>query len=347
MNVLITGAAGYIGTMLIERFAHSSSIETIYGIDLRAPPARFVHSDKVRWVQADVADHAWKSQVDGKAIHVVIHCAYQIRELYGSKKKQQEQWNIDGAGKVFEFALGCPSLRRIVQLSTVSAYGALPENSVDRPFTEESPLREGVYLYGVQKRRVEELVWQLFRRCRPSAHIVVLRLASVSGPRGRFGLNRYGLLSTIAGGFPFLICGRPDWGRQYLHEDDLIDVVSMLVHLPPTAGYQVFNVSPPDFLDVTSIGHLFNKQVVVLPPLALRALFALLWHGTRGAITTPAGAWKFLSYPIRVDGSLLQRTHGYEFRYSSLEALQAREGRHAEPPQTSLHATLDDSVSSR
>ena len=127
----------------------------------------------------------------------------------------------------------------------------------------ESPLREDVYLYGVQ-RRVEEFVWQLFRRCRPSAHIVVLRLASVSGPRGRFGLNRYGLLSTIAGGFPFLICGRPDWGRQYLHEDDLIDVVSMLVHLPPTAGYQVFNVSPPDFLDVTSIGRLFNKRVVAL-----------------------------------------------------------------------------------
>lgn len=343
MNVLITGAAGYIGTMLIERFARSDSIERIHGVDLRAPPARCVHLDKVRWIQADVADGTWMSQVDGEAIHAVIHCAYQIRELYGGKKKQQEQWNIEGARKVFEFALGCPSLRRLVQLSTISAYGAQPENSVDRPFTEESPLCEEIYLYGVQKRRVEELLRQLVRRARPSAHVVVLRLASVSGPRGRFGLNRYGLLSTIAGGFPFLICGRPDWGRQYLHEDDLIDVISFLVHLPPTAGYQVFNVSPPDFLDVTTIGRLFDKRVVAVPPLALRALFALLWHGTRGAITTPAGAWKFLSYPIRVDGSLLQRTHGYAYRYSSLEALHAREGRHAEQPQPSLHAALDDS----
>jgi hypothetical protein len=86
---------------------------------------------------------------------------------------------------------------------------------------------------------------------------------------------------------------------------------------------------------VSSIGRLFDKQVVGLPPPALRALFALLWHGTRGAIATPAGAWKFLSYPIRVDGSLLQRTHGYQYRYSSLEALVAREGCHAErfPPR--------------
>jgi nucleoside-diphosphate-sugar epimerase len=342
MNVLITGAAGYIGTMLIERLAHSHSIEAIHGVDIQ--PARCRSYGKVCWIQADVAEDGWLSQVHGKNIEVVIHCAYQIRELYGGKKKQQEHWNIDGARKVFEFALGCPSVRRVVQLSTVSAYGALPQNSLDRPFTEESPLCEDVYLYGVQKKRIENLLWHLFRRLRPSAHIVVLRLASVSGPRGRFGLNRYGLLSTIAGRFPFVICGRPDWGRQYLHEDDLIDVVSTFVHSPPTTGYEVFNVSPPDFLDATSIGRLFKKRVVALPPRLLQGLFALLWHGSRGAMTTPAGAWRFLSYPIRVDGSRLQLACGYEYRYSSLQALMAREGRYADPPPRQSLETPVESV---
>jgi nucleoside-diphosphate-sugar epimerase len=341
MNVLITGAAGYIGTMLIERLAYSDDIDAIYAIDVRAHPARCADHDRLHWIRADVADDEWIPRVDGKVIDVVIHCAYQIRELYGGKRKQQERWNIDGARKVFEFALASPSVRRIVHLSTVSAYGALPANSLDSLFTEESPLSEDVYLYGVQKKRVENLLWHMFRRLRPPAHVVVLRLASVSGPRGRFGLNRYGLLSTIGGRFPFLVCGRPDWGRQYLHEDDLIDLLSTFVHLPPATGYQVFNVSPPDFLDATSIGRLFNKRVVPLPPLLLRALFSLLWHGTRGAVTTPAGAWKFLSYPIRVDGSRLQQAHGFEYRYSSLEALMAREGRYAEPPRQSVQTTMD------
>jgi UDP-glucose 4-epimerase len=341
MNVLITGAAGYIGTMLIERLARSDGIDEIYAIDVRAQPARSSNYDRLRWIRADIADDEWVARVEGMSIDVVIHCAYQIRELYGGKRKQQERWNIDGARKVFEFALACPSVRRVVQLSTVSAYGALPANSLDNLFTEESPLSEDVYLYGVQKKRVEDLLWHLFRRLRPPAHVVVLRLASVSGPRGRFGLNRYGLLSTIAGRFPFVACGRPDWGRQYLHEDDLIDVLTTFVHLPPTSGYQVFNVSPPDFLDATSIGQLFHKRVVTLPPLLLRALFSLLWHGTRGAVTTPAGAWKFLSYPIRVDGSRLQRAHGFEYRYSSLQALMAREGRYADPPIKSLQTTMD------
>jgi nucleoside-diphosphate-sugar epimerase len=341
MNVLITGAAGYIGMMLIERLSRCDSIDAIHGVDLKPEPAPSRRCAKLRWIRADVGEDGWVSQVAGQAIDVVIHCAYQIRELYGGNKKRQEHWNIDGARKVFEFALASPSVRRVVHLSTVSAYGALPENSSDRLFTEESPLSEDVFLYGVQKKRVENLLWHLFRRLRPAADIVVLRLASVSGPRGRFGLNRYGLVSTIAGRFPFLVCGRPDWGRQYLHEDDLIEVLSMIVHSPPATGYQVFNLSPPDFLDATSIGRLFDKRVVPLPPLLLRALFGLLWHGTRGAVTTPAGAWKFLSYPIRVDGSRFQRTYGYEYRYSSLQALMAREGRYADPPRPSLQTSMD------
>ena len=338
MNVLITGAAGYIGTMLIERLAHSDSIDAVYAIDIKAKPSRFDHFVKLLWIRADVAEDRWNSQFDEVRIDVVIHCAYQIRQLYGGKRKQQELWNVDGARKVFESALTSPSVRRVVHLSTISAYGALPTNAMDRLLTEESPLCEAAYLYGVQKKRVEDLLSHLFRRLRPSVHVVVLRLASVSG---RFGLNRYGLLSTIAGRFPFLVCGRPDWGRQYLHEDDLIDVLSTLVHLPPATGYEVFNVSPPDFLDASCIGRLFNKRVVPLPPVLLRALFALLWHGSRGAVMTPAGAWKFLSYPIRVDGSRLQRAYGYEYRYSSLQALMALEGRYAEPPRASLQTSVE------
>jgi nucleoside-diphosphate-sugar epimerase len=346
MNIVVTGAAGYIGTMLIERLANSDAVDTIFGVDLRPRPERCSAAARLRWIQADIAEDGWQSELRDQSIDVVIHCAYQIRELYGRNRARQRVWNIEGARKVFEFALTRPSLRRLIHLSTISAYGALPTNSADRPLTEADPLSEDTYLYGVQKKDVEDLLRQLSDRIRPLAHVVVLRLASVSGPRGRFGLNRYGLLSTIAGRFPCLICGRSDWGRQYLHEDDLIDVLSTFVRLPPATGHEVFNVSPADFLDATSIGRLFNKRVVPVPPLLLKALFSLLWHGSRGAVTTPSGAWKFLSYPIRVDGSRLQQVHGYCYRYSSLQALRAREGRYAAPPVPSLQTSMDSIGSS-
>jgi nucleoside-diphosphate-sugar epimerase len=209
-------------------------------------------------------------------------------------------------------------------------------------------LAEDTYLYGVQKKQVEDLLWQSYQRLRPSTHVVVLRLASVSGPRGRFGLNRYGLLSTIAGRFPCLICGRSDWGRQYLHEDDIVAVLSMLAHASPATGYQVLNVSPPDFLDAATLGRLFNKRVVVLPPALLKALFSLTWHGSHGAVTTPSGAWRMLTYPIRVDGSRLTRDYGYKYCYSSLDALIAQKGRYASSLQPITHLATDSAeMSSR
>jgi hypothetical protein len=63
-------------------------------------------------------------------------------------------------------------------------------------------------------------------------------------------------------------------------------------------------------------------------------------------MTTPAGAWKFLCYPIRVDGSRLQQAHGYTYRYSSLQALMAREGRYAARPMPSLQTSMDSIGSS-
>jgi nucleoside-diphosphate-sugar epimerase len=236
---------------------------------------------------------------------------------------------VDGARKVFEFALRTPSVRRLIQLSTVSAYGAHAANSVEDKLSERVPLNEDEYLYGVQKKEIEGLLRGLYERYRPSTHVVVLRLASVSGPRGRFGLNRYGLVSTVAGRFPFVIAGRSDWGRQYLHEDDAVAVIGMLTQLPAAPRLEVLNVSPKDHLSVRDLGRVFKKRVLLVPPILLRPLFWLLWHGTRGAVTTPPGAWKFLSYPIRVDGARLADVYGYTCRSSSLEALLAETGNYA------------------
>ena len=72
MNVLITGAAGYIGTMLIERLARSDSIDKIYGLDMRERPPRCDNCDKLSWIRADVSEDGWIEQIDRRAIDVVV-----------------------------------------------------------------------------------------------------------------------------------------------------------------------------------------------------------------------------------------------------------------------------------
>jgi nucleoside-diphosphate-sugar epimerase len=159
--------------------------------------------------------------------------------------------------------------------------------------------------------------------------VVVLRCASISGPFGRFALGRFGIVSTLTGLFPFLPCGRADFGRQYLHEDDVAGIVAVLLSAAPNQGYEVFNASPADYLAAADLAALLRKRIVLVPPILLRGLFALCWHASRGQVPTPKGAWKFVTFPIAVDGSSLTRTYGYAYRFTSAEALLARSGRHA------------------
>jgi nucleoside-diphosphate-sugar epimerase len=207
MRVLITGCAGYVGSVLTTALAKHEGVAEIVGLDLRPQPDR-LRIGKLRWVQADTAGDSWRAALGGHGIDAVIHCAYHTREPYGAEHERQRRWNLDGARNVFEFALGEPSVRRVIQFSTVSIYGARPENSPAAPFTEDTPVVPADYLYSRQKQAVEAILRGLYERSDRSKHAIIIRPASVSGPYGRYVVNRFGgVVSTLrtAAGDP----GRP------------------------------------------------------------------------------------------------------------------------------------------
>jgi UDP-glucose 4-epimerase len=328
MRVLITGAAGYVGSVLIDALQAMNNVTRIVGVDLRPRPDRLAANDKVAWIQADVSTDDWQAAAREHGADAVVHLAFQIRQLYGRRQRIQRRWNVDGARKAFAFALAEPSVRRLVHFSTVTAYGAQARNALAARFRESAPLRERDYLYGSHKREIEGLLEQAYAASDRSTHVVVLRCASISGPFGRFVLGRFGIVSTLTGLLPFLPCGRADFGRQYLHEDDAAGIVGGLLTAAPRRGYEVFNASPEDYLAANELASLLGKRTVVVPPALLRGLFALCWHASRGRIPTPRGAWKFVTFPIAVDGSALTRAYGWRYQFTSAEALMARSGRH-------------------
>jgi nucleoside-diphosphate-sugar epimerase len=291
VRVLITGAGGYVGSILVDAVQTMPNVTRIVGVDLKPCPDRLASNANIAWIQADVSSDDWQEAAREHRPDAVVHLAFQIRQLYGRKRKIQRRWNVDGARKVFAFAFAEPSVRRLIHFSTVTAYGAHADNTIAARLHESVPLRERDYLYGSHKREIEGLLERGYAAADRSTHVVVLRCASISGPYGRFALRRFGIVSTLTGLFPFLPCGRADFGRQYLHEDDAARIVCTLLTAGPRQGYEVYNASPEDYLAASDLAALLGKRTVILPPALLRALFALCWHASRGRIPTPRGAW--------------------------------------------------------
>jgi nucleoside-diphosphate-sugar epimerase len=69
-NVLITGAAGYIGSMLIESLSATEAIGKIVGIDLRDSSAAYQGNHKIKLIQADISQDSWKEAIGGEHVGV-------------------------------------------------------------------------------------------------------------------------------------------------------------------------------------------------------------------------------------------------------------------------------------
>ncbi len=338
-TVLITGAAGYIGAMLVDRFAQRNDVYRIVGIDKEPMPENFKGMEKLEYLQMNTAD-AWEETVRPHHPTIVIHTAWQIREMYGNQKLEW-QWNVGGSDKVFDFAFSEPSVERLIHFSTVASYGAYPDNSVEHRFTEEEPFRETNYLYAEEKRIAEVHLEEKYAKSNKRVPVAVVRPAAITGPRGRYQRIRFGLQSALAGqlkdSFIYRVISAlvafvpvtPKWLRQFVHEDDVVNIVETLAFGTLSFTYETFNLCPPGpVVRGADMAKAVGKRQLPVAPWLVRIAFAFFWHATRGKIPTGRGAWKSYSYPIAVDGSKVPRLLGYQYRYSSPDAFQYTTGKY-------------------
>ena len=335
--VVITGAAGYVGEMLCAQAATRSDIHTIVAID-KEPMTDFLRQvPKLKYVQANLADDSWQAAAAAASPAVVVHTAWQIRSLYGEAAKQW-RWNITGSDKVFAFAFGTPSVKTLIHFSTAASYSAQYTNTFDQFFVETDEQRPDDYRYALEKRIAEEHVQAVYRAAATQPAVVVLRPAAITGPRGRYIKLRFGLQSALAGNLRGGLLARlvtiltafmpatSGFARQFVHEDDVVDTV---VHFATTAprGYEVYNLTPTGpFLRATEMAAAVGKRVLWLPPVLVRLVFFLFWHGTRGRIPTAPGSWRFYAYPLLLCGDKLAAVR--PCRYDSVTAFTTTAGRY-------------------
>ncbi len=346
LTLFITGGSGYVGAMLADQFSKRPDVKEIICLDKEDTSDILVTNPKITHITANTSDGTWQEQVRAKNPDVVVHTAWQIREMYGQKKKQWK-WNVEGSQDVFDFAFSTPSIKKLIYFSTVASYGSYPDNTVDHFYTEEEPFRVTDYLYAEEKRIVEENLEKTYKKLKSeekmNAQVFIIRPAAITGPRGRYARIRFGLQSALSGSLKgqksflydlisLMVSWVPvtqKWLRQYIHEDDITDIVKLFTFKDLKGDYEIFNAAPPGPAVLgPDMAKAVGKRMLPIQPWMARFAFFWMWHLTRGRIPTSKGSWKGYSYPIAVDGSKIAKLHGFNYNFESKEAFVKTEGRY-------------------
>ena len=228
MNVLITGGAGYIGTVLTEKLIQDSRVDKIYVLDnlmyKQDGALPFCSSSKYEFIHGDVRDRELLSKFLERADLIFPLAAIVGFPACDKDPRAAQEINCDHVRYIAENSSG----KRVIYPNTNSGYGSVDSGSI---CTEESPL-EPISIYGKTKCEAENYILD-------HGH-TSLRLATVFGSSYRFRkdllVNDFTLKAVTDG---YVILFEHHFKRNYIHIRDVILAMTHMMGIPQnTRNYE-------------------------------------------------------------------------------------------------------------
>ena len=271
-TVLVTGAAGFIGSNLVMRLFHDfrnirvigvDSITDYYDVNIKYERLKEIELLNRDWtfVHASIADKDAVERIFSEdRISVVVNLAAQAGVRYSiTNPDAYVQSNLIGFYNILE-ACRYYEVEHLVYASSSSVYGS----NKKVPYSTDDKVDNPVSLYAATKKS-NELMAHAYSKLYniPSTG---LRFLTVYGPAGRPDIAYFGFTDKLVKGETIKIFNYGNCKRDFTYVDDIVEgVVRVMQHAPekengedglPIPPYKVYNIGnshPENLLEFVTI----------------------------------------------------------------------------------------------
>ncbi len=276
-TVLVTGAAGFIGSFLSERLLSDFEDIRIIGFDsvndyydIRLKESRLEKLQKHRnfiFIKANLADKDKVSEVFREySPQIVVNLAAQAGVRYSiTNPDAYIESNIIGFYNILEacrhsYDDGATPVEHLVYASSSSVYGS----NKKVPYSTDDKVDNPISLYAATKKS-DELMAHAYSKLYniPSTG---LRFFTVYGPAGRPDMAYFGFTDKLLRGETIRIFNYGNCKRDFTYIDDIVEGVVRVMQgaperkdgedglpVPPYAVYNIGNQNPENLLDFVDI----------------------------------------------------------------------------------------------
>ena len=304
MNILVTGAYGYIGGKMVKALCKRDWVNMVAGTDIREPsyrhPKYTFDTRDIRQPMDDIFEN--------RKIDTVVHTAYVLPPIHD--KWLMEEINKGGTENILS-ASAKAGVKQILYTSSTTAYGFYPDN--DEPLTEESPLRGNDDLTYAKNKREIEAIFKAFESAHPDIAVSIVRPCFVVGP---------GFKNPMAEHLQKKLVMMPAKTRpwQFVHEEDLINVMVLMLEKRKAGA---FNVTGEGTITFPEMVKMLGNIRIPLPWPVIYPLNNLAWHLRLSFITRfPSPGMRMMVQPWIASSEKLVKETGYRFKHDSRSAFE-------------------------
>lgn len=276
-TVLVTGAAGFLGSALIDKLCRSG--HHVRGV---LHDSRHSHSrvQNVETVTADIRD-AKQVQDIASGCETIVHLAAKVPGIDDFRAgNEYEAVNVDGTRHILDAAVRS-GVNRIVFASSVKVFGEETSGCIDET-RAPNPQTD----YGRSKWQAEQLVAEYAERHGLAA--VSLRLPMVYGPTKRG--NLYQMMKAIDHGW-FPILPRLSAVRSLLHVENFVQAVLLCLRVS-CFNRPAYVVADPEPYCVTDLYDWLRAGLGKSPPQWRVPLWVLEGSARCGDLLQSVSGWR-------------------------------------------------------